>query len=72
VTAESPREVEERVRASCRDRFRTTRLLKRILTEIDGLLALPDEAPLDETDVDSDPGMPSKLWEDLWNQSVEV
>jgi CRISPR-associated protein Cas1 len=72
VTAESPKEVEERVRYSCRERFRQARLLKRILSEIDGLLALPDDEPSTDDDLDSDPAMPAKLWEDLWAEPLEA
>ena len=73
ITAESNRNVEERVRYACRDVFRESRLLKRVLTEIDALLALPEETPdAAGPDVDLDPAMPAELWEVLWRDAPEV
>jgi CRISPR-associated protein Cas1 len=67
VTAESPRNVEERVRYACRDQFRQSRLLQRILDEIDALLDLPVKLPDVSDEVDSDPSMPAALWDQLWS-----
>ena len=72
TTAESSDDVEERVRYACRDAFRQSRLLKRILDEIDALLDMPDGQERAGPDVDADPAMPASLWEDLWTQSMEV
>jgi len=70
VTAESPRDVEERVRYACRDQFRESRLLKRILDDIDSLLDLPVDLPEVADEVDSDPAMPAALWEQLWQEEA--
>jgi len=72
VAAESPRDVEDRVRYACRDQFRESRLLQRILEEIDALLDLPVKLPEVPDDVDSDPAMPTALWEQLWKEEVVV
>ena len=70
TTAESERNVEERVRYACRDAFRESRLLKRILTEIDALLDLPVDLPDVSDEVDSDLSMPASLWEQLWQEEA--
>jgi len=72
VTAESPRDVEDRVRYACRDQFRQARLLERILDDIDKLLDLPVQLPDVSDEVDSDPAMPAALWEQLWKQEAMV
>jgi len=60
TVAESLTSVEKRVRALCRERFRQTRLLCRILPDIDSLLGI--EEPSEES-IGEDP--PSELWEEL-------
>jgi CRISPR-associated protein Cas1 len=58
-------EIEKRVRQTCRQRFHETRLLERILPDIDGLLqvgAAPDE-PLGDPDVET--SLPAPLWDEL-------
>ncbi|MGC8880510.1 MAG: type I-E CRISPR-associated endonuclease Cas1e [Anaerolineae bacterium] len=50
-------QLEARVRQACREAFRTTRLLERILPDIDRLLEMP--RVLDEVDYDSDPAAPA-------------
>jgi CRISPR-associated protein Cas1 len=72
ITAESPRNVEERVRYACRDQYRESRLLKRILDEIDALLDLEVSLPEVPDQVDSDPAMPAALWEALWREEAVV
>ena len=72
TTAASPRNVEERVRYACRDAFRESRLLKRILSDIDALLDVPVHLPDVPDEVDSDLSMPASLWEQLWrDEAVE-
>jgi CRISPR-associated protein Cas1 len=71
ITAESPKDVEERVRHAARDAFREKRLLARIVEEMDALLDLPDEPDSGIGDVDSDPAMPAALWEELWAEMKE-
>ncbi len=48
--------LEQQVRQACREAFRTSRLLERILPDIDGLLATPQT--VDDADYDSDPAAP--------------
>jgi CRISPR-associated protein Cas1 len=71
ITAESAKDVEERVRYAARDAFHEKRLLKRIVDEIDALLDLPEESDAGVGDVDADPAMPAALWEELWNHMAE-
>lgn len=77
TVAESDRQVESRVRALCRERFKEARLLQRLLPDIDALLALPeDEAasvPIEAGgDLEADGALPTRLWgplegEDEWS-----
>lgn len=60
VVANGQSQIEPRVRALCRERFRDRKLLERILPDIDRLLAVEDE-PESEL-YDSDPAMPGDLW----------
>ena len=71
TTAESPKDVEARVRHAARDALREKRLLARIVEEMDALLDLPDEPEGAVGDVDSDPAMPAALWEALWAEMKE-
>lgn len=64
VVAESPEKVETRVRTACREKFKETRLLNRILPDIDTLLSVgldPLEGVLEE--VDQDPALPGPWWD---------
>lgn len=61
--------VESRTRANFRDRIREAKLLQRILTDIDQLLAINAE-PEQPGDVDHDAAKPGHLWDDA-NGSVE-
>lgn len=62
----SEKQVESRVREQCRQRFRESGLLQRILRDIDTLLALPDESesePIEpDGDLESDGALPTQLW----------
>jgi len=64
IVAESEEKVESRVRAACRAKFKETKLLQRILPDIDQLLQLPDAdaAPIEPGDIDQDPALPTKYW----------
>lgn len=57
--------LEARVRASMRRRFKETKLLQRILPDIDTLLNVGEEPPDDEGDYDADAALPSPLWDDF-------
>lgn len=66
VVAESEDDLEGRVRRALRDTFRETRLLARIVPDIDRILAL--EGPLPELlgadgDFESDDALPGGLWD---------
>lgn len=63
VVAESSQQVESRVRAACRSRFRQTRLLERVLPDIDNLLQIPAGFALEGEAYDHDPALPAPLWE---------
>lgn len=62
TVAESTSTTEPRVRALCRERFRETRLLLRILPDIDQLLEIPEDV---ENSFALDP--PSELWKELFS-----
>lgn len=72
VAAESSKEIGKRVRQALREEFRTRRLLKRLLPDIDAILSLPSEAREPVAEVDVDPGLPTPLWERLWGPQVQV
>jgi len=64
TTAKYPGKPEPYTRMACREKFREKRLLERILPDIDELLQISAEPPeLDE--LDSDPSVPTDLWEPL-------
>ncbi len=71
ITAESPKDVEARVRHAARDAYREKRLLQRVVEEMDALLDLPDEPDTGVGDVESDPALPAALWEELWKNMSE-
>ncbi len=55
--------IETRVRRACRDAFRESRLLQRIVPDIDRALGvIPRD--LGDSDFDSDPAAPGSLWDD--------
>jgi CRISPR-associated protein Cas1 len=63
TVAEGAEHVEIRVRTACRERFRETRLLERILPDIDGLLEIDQETFTKDDDFDSDPALPGPFWD---------
>jgi CRISP-associated protein Cas1 len=54
--------VEPRVREACRQAFKEAKLLKRILPDIEHLLAIPKEVLAAGEGADEDPGRPEPLW----------
>jgi len=60
MAAQNPPQLERAVRLACRDAFRDTQLMKRIIPDISVALGVEDE--LDET-FDEDPALPAELWE---------
>nr|MDO8113536.1 type I-E CRISPR-associated endonuclease Cas1e [Candidatus Sigynarchaeota archaeon] len=75
ITKEQPSEPERQVRLACRDLFRDSNLLAKIIPDIDRVLdvegppkdgAVPAEAVASEAgddDFDVDPALPGKLWD---------
>lgn len=65
AVAASSEHVDSRVRAACRERFRQTRLLDRVLPDIDQVLELTEAAELPDgelSDIDVDGARPEDLW----------
>lgn len=63
AAAEGADNIETRVRRACRDAFRESRLLQRIVPDIDRALGvIPKD--LGDADFDSDPAAPGSLWDD--------
>ncbi len=68
VAAESTEQIDSRVRAACRELFRESRLLERILPDIDEILdlkAAEAESTALEGDIDVDGALPEELWAPL-------
>lgn len=68
TVAQSTQKVEARVRAACRQRFKESRLLQRILPDIDQMLDLPayEVPPIEpDGDVDADAALPTEYWEEI-------
>lgn len=63
TVAESVERVEARVRAACREKFRETKLLGRILPDIDHLLDISPMASVEDNDYDSDQALPGPWWD---------
>ncbi len=64
IVAESTERVEARVRAACRESFRTAKLLDRILPDIDSLLEIDPQMVIEDGNYDEDPALPAPLWSD--------
>lgn len=64
ATAEGQVQLERRVRIICRERFVSTRLLERIIPDIQSALMLP-AAVSSKTDFDREAAAPGFLWDDL-------
>lgn len=68
AVAESSENIESRVRAACREKFKEAKLLKRILPDIDTLLDIPgnEVQPIEpDGDIDEDPALPTRYWEQI-------
>lgn len=64
VVAESQGELERRVRVACRDMFVSTRLLEKIIPDIQAVLGCPSKGPAGQGELfDSRPGTPGGLWD---------
>jgi len=69
MTAKYPGKPEPYVRQACRERFREVKLLQRILPDIDKLLQVEPE-PAGANCLDSDPALPTDLWDALLEDDV--
>lgn len=65
VVAESDQHISKRIRQACREKFRQTKLLRRILPDIDTLLTIKNNIPDSVGDIDADSALPEKLWKSL-------
>lgn len=73
TVSEGTDRVESRVRQKCRESFRDSRLLHRILPDIDDLLEMRAEPmPSEVGDVDDDPALPTGLWETVSGEDDEA
>ncbi|NQT51852.1 type I-E CRISPR-associated endonuclease Cas1 [bacterium] len=67
VAAAGDHQIARRARMACRDIFRSTQLLKRIVPDMEDCLAIdaPDVRPIEpvEIDFDGDQAAPGKLWD---------
>lgn len=64
TVAEGAHNLESRVRAACREQFRQSKLLERILPDIDHLMGVDGQAASDFL-ADGDPARPEPLWDEL-------
>ena len=71
MTAKYPGKPEPYVRATCRERFHESKLLARILPDIDDLLQI-GEPPKESESFESDPALPADLWNALLDNVAEV
>jgi CRISPR-associated protein Cas1 len=69
ATAEAPHQAERQARTLCREKFRETRLLERILPDIDDLLGIEEDADTREGDLGLSPA--EALWEGLYENQEE-
>ncbi|MHB1295316.1 MAG: type I-E CRISPR-associated endonuclease Cas1e [Anaerolineae bacterium] len=72
AAAEGLDDLERRVRIRCRDMFREKHLLQRLLPDIESLLDVPTmaQAEQEQADADAEAGLPSGLWQTLWEKGV--
>lgn len=70
TVAQGTEKVEARVRQACREKFRETRLLERILPDIDRLLQISAE-PAGQAPLDEDGALPTDLWGPLLVEEEE-
>jgi CRISPR-associated protein Cas1 len=68
ITAKYPGKPEPYVRRACRERFRETKLLQRILPDIDKLLRIPPSPAFADL-LDEDSALPTDLWSPLLDES---
>lgn len=62
AAAERPKNLEREVRLRCRDSFRESRLLARIVPDIWAVLGADAKVQTEESEVDEDPALPTGWW----------
>jgi len=72
TVAESKEKVESRVRTACRQTFKETKLLQRILPDLDRLLAMDEATDIsaieEDGDIDIDAALPTQYWKEIEGQ----
>ncbi len=71
VVGESSAQVEKRVRMACREKIHESKLINRILPNINALLNIQDEDSREEY-IDPNQTHPIPLWEALFNETGAV
>ncbi len=73
TVVQSCEHIDSRVRATCRQKFKDTRLLERILPDIDALLGLKPDIFTEGLDPDKDGALPTPLWDapDGYDEAAE-
>jgi CRISPR-associated protein Cas1 len=70
TTAAGEGDIERRARLACRDRFRSTRLLQRVIPDIEWVLNVDTSVRIDEG-YDTDQAAPGRLWDPSAPDGVE-
>ncbi len=69
IAREEPAQLERTVRLRCRDIFKSSRLLQRIVPDIRRALNAPAELENWESPLDEDPALPTELWSPSWENA---
>lgn len=71
IAKENPGNLERAVRLLCRDMFRETRLLQRIVPDIKRVFGIKDSDAEPDFAPDADPALPTDLWTPEWEKGTE-
>ncbi|MFZ5903182.1 MAG: type I-E CRISPR-associated endonuclease Cas1e [Chloroflexota bacterium] len=71
IVSESNEKTEARVRAACREKFRETKLMERVLPDIDRLLQIDPQGIDEASDYDNDPALPGPLWDETVEEDMQ-
>jgi CRISPR-associated protein Cas1 len=63
ATSESADKLESRVRRACRDQFNSSRLLQRVIPDIERVLAVVERGTVEERDYNASDNPPGMLWD---------
>jgi len=69
IAKESPPQHERAVRLACRDIFRETKLVEKIIPDI--RLALGEPGDIEASEFDADEALPADLWSPSWEKEGE-